>query len=167
MKCSSVIKSSSIHLNSCSTEWKDSRSMHFSAILPPRSCMCAAQTISLVLLQEKGPGGDGCSPADTGRVEGRGGSNRITPPINPRELPFRDAIHPSTRLHHACQSVAMRPRRTKHRDKTASAYHPIRRCASRIGSQSGNRLQTIWVYITLIWWRHVYATNMCAGLPST
>lgn len=42
--------------------------------------LCAAEAISLILLQES-PGSDGCSPADRGEVERRRGSNRITPPL--------------------------------------------------------------------------------------
>lgn len=54
----------------------------------------------------------------SGRVASRRGSNRITTPINPRELPFKDAIRPER----ACLQ-SMSPNCA---DKAASAHHPIR-----------------------------------------
>lgn len=63
---------------------------------------------AISLLQERSDN-DGCSPGERG-VKHRRGSNRITPlrPINPWELPFRDAITPCTRLYPV---VAMKPKR--------------------------------------------------------
>lgn len=36
--------------------------------------------------------------------------------FNPGELPFRDAINPCTRLHHACHTVAMQLQYTNSRE---------------------------------------------------
>lgn len=71
--------------------------------------LCAAEAISLILLQES-PGSDGCSPADRGEVERRRGSNRITPPLTQGSC-LPEML--STRLHHACQTVAMQLQYTK------------------------------------------------------
>lgn len=60
-----------------------------------------AEAISLYDLQEGRHNNDEYSPGENGGVEQSRASNRINSPINPGELPLRDAIYPSTRLHHA------------------------------------------------------------------